>query len=122
LFYPHPKKNPGIYLGVGPFVSYQINTNDTDYKTYYADTLYSSDNSTRDSDEFSVGITGLIGVEIFINDFFSLHAEYVSSVYYRYRMYKTNSHQMPRTIKRIQKSDGFYFSGNSVLFGLSVYF
>jgi len=129
LFYLHPQNNPSIYFGLGPFFDYRyIDKNDTRLQ-YSADTLYSTETYTTDLKEYSIGITAIVGIEIFINDYLSFHSEYSSSGYYGYRDQITISkrdysriEQNDRINTRKSSQDGFYFNGNKVLFGLSVYF
>jgi len=119
LFYFNPNKNPVVYFGIGPYVNYQTNTTDQQSNSY--DTLYTSSKTNRVSDQFSIGIKGVFGIEIFLNDFLSIHSEYTSSAYYNYRK-SSNIYSTQPIQKRIQEYDAIYFEGNGVLFGLSVYF
>jgi hypothetical protein len=113
-----------FYWGAGPRVSYSdIHTETVNFSAYggYVDYIF----YTRDIDTWELGLQGFTGVEWFINDIFSLHAEYAVGGKYvikddsewRVESYDPDDVRRSETSTRSPK-----FSSDGVRFGLSAHF
>jgi Outer membrane protein beta-barrel domain len=129
LYYPVTNKNVAIFFGGGPYIYYDYNKSNTDRTYNIADTLFYTENDYRKTTRYYLGISIFAGVEIFILDNLSLHAEYGSVLYYsNYKTERTNTRDYSdpdrQNIVTIQnsKDDGYFLSSDNVLFGISIYF
>jgi hypothetical protein len=113
-----------LYWGAGPRVSYSDNHGETanfSSQAGYVEFVY----FTHDTDTWELGIEGFAGVEWFINDLFSLHAEYAVSGKYvikdeaerRIESGDPDSNQSIETSTRSPE-----FDSDGVRFGLSAHF
>ena len=128
IYYPKIKKSVLLYLGTGPYIGYGKSKYQLDSDVYNADTLLSSTHDNNDNYIYSIGIAAIAGVEVFVTNYLSLHAEYGSSFYYSYsekkrdRLIENSGGADNSVINTVTKRDGFSFSATSVLFGVSLYF
>ena len=128
LYYPKVKKSVLLYLGTGPYFGYGKSKYQLDSDVYNADTLLSSTNDNIDNYIYSIGIAAIAGVEVFVTNYLSLHAEYGSNFFYSYsekkrdRLIENVGSADNTVINTVTKKDGFFFSAASVLFGISLYF
>ena len=119
VYYPKPFYNAAPYFGLGPLIlhgySYQKSKNtsnvirETEKETY----------------RWSLGISGIMGAELFVRRNISIHAEYFALLYYQYIKNSENiTYDDPdySDTKQNEKYNGYYFNGSNVYFGLSVYF
>jgi len=121
-----------FYSGIGPIVGYNHSTND--YQTINLNgalnTVNSSNQITNNStDTWSVGASGVIGVEYFPARVFSLHAEYGNYLAYQSSKNKSTTRNInnygstdTRGTDGSGSSHGWSFNYGGTLFGLSVYF
>jgi opacity protein-like surface antigen len=129
IFYPNVNRSVLLYLGAGPTFKYNYSKSKDNRDYTYIDTLRYIEDATSTRTEYNLGLTLIGGVEIFILDYLSLHAEYNSSFYYtkydrksnRYRNYMEPDSDYLKE-ESVYKDDGYRFSANSVLFGISLYF
>ena len=127
LFYPMTEKPVSLFLGVGPYfqygqykIQYNWNRNNTDTLVYISD-----ENITNV--RYGLGVSFVGGVEVFVTKYLSLHAEYGSNFYYSYNEEKKEKNgediiSGKFNTKTKKTSDGYNFSANSVMFGVSLYF
>jgi len=129
IYYPYTDKSVVLFLGAGPYLRYDYLKLDGTRKHNVADTLVYSDIEYRKQTRSYFGLSIVAGVEVFILDFLSLHAEYGSLFYYSH--YKqdrevTREYSKPEsstsTTNTKGKDDNYYFTPESVLFGVSIYF
>lgn len=113
-----------FYWGAGPRVSYTDNhTEIVNFNSYGGYVNYS--HRTGDTDTWELGLQGFAGVEWFINDLFSLHAEYAVTGKYvikdEFERYMQSDDpddvQTSETATRSPK-----FTSDGVRFGLSAHF
>jgi opacity protein-like surface antigen len=113
-----------FFWGAGPKVTYaDAHSEDVDFNTHSDELEFIY--FTRDTDRWEVGLQGFAGVEWFINEMFSLHAEYgVSGVYtfedkLEHRVYSSGPDYtfMLATTTRSPE-----FNSDGVRFGLSARF
>jgi len=113
--YVNPDATAKFYWGTGPYLLFG-----------YRYSLHSGDNyyNERIDKQWGAGWYGVGGVEWFVTDVISLHAEYRVSAIYSWQSYRIES-KLTYSDVRVAESeiDAFNFSNNGdVLFGLSVYF
>ena len=110
LRYPSPASAVNLFLGTGPFFSYgrseihRIEPND----------------SKQISMSWSLGLGGVVGAEWFPFRSLGVHAEYGLSL--AYGSVTNTTEVLGGTPFLTESTDSWTFSGESVLFGLSVYF
>jgi opacity protein-like surface antigen len=113
--YVNPDATAKFYWGTGPYLLFGYN-----YR------LHSSDNSydERIQKQLGAGWYGVGGVEWFVTDVISLHAEYRVSAIYLWQSYRLEAKGIYSDVRVTEyEVDAFNFSNNGdVLFGLSVYF
>jgi len=121
-----------FYSGAGPIVGYGKST--SDYQTINFNgrlsTINSNNNITNNSsDTWSIGASGVIGVEYFPTRVFSLHAEYGNYLTYQSSKNKSTTREISNYgITNTEGTDGsgsshgWSLSYGNVYFGLSVYF
>jgi len=129
LYYPYTDNKVNIFFGTGPYLSYDFRESELDGKSDYADTLSAIDYQWAQNTRYNIGISFVAGVEIFILDYLSLHAEYGSNLYYGKYEYKQSSRttyspsdQPDNGSRRKGGEDYYYFRYDNVLFSVSVYF
>jgi len=126
LYYPHPQRKINMYCGVGPLISFanfddKINRQDLSQDTSSIETF-----TEENYQYYGVGVLGLIGVEWFLNQQISIHAEYGSSLLYgreekeETRVSSVETYEEKYTKK--SEENRITFRSNSVQFGVSVYF
>jgi hypothetical protein len=115
LYYLIGETDVNLFLGVGPQLNYSWDQNE-----YDRDTLWQSDKYHS----IGFGVIGIAGVEWFAKKSISFHAEYSTSVEYRWSesIGKQISINPSRTRDTKSKNNYFTFYPNSVRFGMSVYF
>jgi hypothetical protein len=113
-----------FFWGAGPRVSYTDNhTENVNFNSQGGDVEFAF--YTYDSDIWELGLQGFSGVEWFINDIFSLHAEYSVTANYiirddvEHRIYSHDS-DSNRAVETKTKSP--QFDSDGVRFGLSAHF
>jgi hypothetical protein len=127
LYYPHPQRRINMYFGGGPLIGFMNFNDKLNTQEVYQDTLNRDVSTDEDFQSISVGVVGLIGVEWFLNQQISIHAEYGSSISYvkeeREETRITNAFENDKET-RVTKSEGYRINwrSNSVKFGVSVYF
>ena len=127
IFYPVTNRRTLFFIGAGPY--FQYGRNENRYKKNYnnGDTLvYVSDEKITNY-RYGVGVSFIGGVEVFITKYLSLHAEYGSNFtydYYEQKMERLGEDTDGRKFSTNSKksTDGYNFSANAVMFGVSVYF
>ncbi len=129
LWYIDPHAPVNLYLGAGPSFSYSFNRQDGDQATTNPG-YYSTRTITNGSGhQWGVGIAGVVGVEWFAANWFSLHAQYGEALWYQWGSSSSTSTQTmssgpsPSLVQtESASSKGWRLSNQSVFFGLSVYF
>jgi hypothetical protein len=128
LYYITYERNPAVYVGGGPSFAFGNSKHVSSISRYRENEIYSLATRERKSSSYSLGIIALAGVEIFVNDYLSFHAEYASSFTYSEkenkeirwnRYYETSEAD---EIEFASSDKDYKFRYKSVLFGLSVYF
>ena len=126
LYYPHPQRKINMYCGVGPLISFanfddKINRQDLSQDTSSIETF-----TEENYQYYGVGVLGLIGVEWFLNQQISIHAEYGSSLLYGREEKEETRVSSVETYKekyaKKSEENRITFRSNSVQFGDSVYF
>ena len=113
-----------FFWGAGPKVSYSdAHYENVDYNTYNDDLEYRF--YVTDIDKWDVGLQGFAGLEWFINDMFSLHAEYSVSGMYSFKdelnqRFYSDDPDYDTIITAKTRSPRFHSDG--VRFGLSGHF
>ena len=113
-----------FFWGAGPRVTYTDSHHETVHSSVYGDEVC-FDYRTHDTNRWKLGLQGFAGVEWFMNEMFSLHAEYaVAGVYeltdsIEQRIYESDP-SANRRIDTTTRSPGFESDG--VRFGLSARF
>jgi len=103
-----------FYCGGGPFINYNTLSRETKLTGTSNDRYYK-----ETSDNFSIGLDLIFGVEWFFNKSMSLSAEYGLNFSYRTRSQEYNPNDAVST-----KTDetSYKIAGNNINFGISVYF
>lgn len=113
-----------LYYGGGPKIVYANRHNDSyDYRRY-------GDELTKVYSDFkllswSIGSSGVVGVQKLFGDYVALHAEYAFSIMYRWTSSTSESKRAgspDQDMKITRDSSSLYVSSDGVRFGLSVYF
>jgi hypothetical protein len=113
--YVNPDAVAKFYWGMGPYIHFRYS-----YDLYSRDDRYDE----RIEELWGVGLYGIGGIEWFVNEVISLHAEYRMSAIYSWETYRLES-KSPNAEVRVTTADRGSFNlsnTGSVLFGLSVYF
>jgi hypothetical protein len=136
LWYQNALAPVHFYVGIGPSVSYSYN----DQRNAQASTpqtpyFYSFGNDwtrlnyTNTTNQWALGVRGMVGVEWFPARWFSLHADYGEAIQYHWNSNKTtadgilsSSTGANTTITDKGSSKGWAISSIGVSFGASVYF
>lgn len=116
-----------FYCGLGPMYQYTRDNAKENEIEILSDTSQIRALRDYEINISSYGITSLVGIEWFVNAKIGIHAEYSTSINYfksdfddtRFTEYQDGRNE---TLIRSGKSDGFELRGESVKFGLSVYF
>ena len=113
--YVNPDATAKFYWGTGPYLLFGYRYSLRSRDTYYDE---------RIQKQWGAGWYGVGGVEWFVTDVISLHAEYRMSAIYSWQSYRLESKATYSDVRVAEdKQDAFNFSNNGdVLFGLSVYF
>jgi hypothetical protein len=131
ITYATPKSQTSIYFGIGPLVGvswFEQNNNDNTTNPGYYQSQYGSKSS---STKYFIGMLGSCGVEWFFSEHISIHAEYGLSVQYNWGKTESSSNSQSSYVNSSSYSNkshssgstsGWFLSGQSVLFGLSVNF
>ncbi len=127
LFYPMTEKPVLLFLGIGPYFQYGRYKNQYKRNRNNADTLVYISDENLTNYRYGLGVSFVGGVEIFVTKYLSLHAEYGSNFYYSYNEEKKEKNgediiSGKFNTKTKKTSDGYNFSANSVMFGVSLYF
>ncbi|MBD3224033.1 MAG: outer membrane beta-barrel protein [Caldithrix sp.] len=129
VYYPYVHKRVSPFVGIGPYLSYHYDDSERDRDFFRQDTLFYREENNGSRREYNLGIAVVMGVEVFITDYLSVHAEYGSNLYYSMRKeenIRTVDYTHPDVYdleNRTESDDRFYyFSADNVLFGLSIYF
>ncbi len=121
LRYVRPGSYVNFFWGAGPLVSFS-RSSQTEVESLSSE----SREQNRYSRSWSVGALGLIGVEWFLQEHFSFHAEYRASFSYSEGYTETNSSTTfsSRTYNQqdLYESSSWNFESVNVILGLSVYF
>jgi hypothetical protein len=123
LFYPLPKSDMHLFLGVGPHFRFAYLSNASVISE--VDELNSVRTTSRiHNSTWNLGTSGVIGVEWFLRHNVSLLAEYGIFLDYRWENRENSSSRYPG--EQISDEDyslhGFGVRGRPVKFGISVYF
>ena len=103
-----------FYCGGGPFINYNTLSRETKLTGTSNDRYYK-----ENSDNFSIGLDLIFGVEWFFNKQMSLSAEYGLNFSYRTR----SQENKPNDLVSLKTDETSYqISGNNINFGISVYF
>jgi hypothetical protein len=128
IYYITYKRNPAVYLGAGLTFGLNMDESKLTYDLYQDLEKYSREFREIEISGFSLGISALAGVEIFLNEYLSLHAEYASSFTYSSDDTKDNRRKQnldsgyERVTNTNYSDEKFRLRYESVLLGLSVYF
>ncbi|TET96288.1 MAG: hypothetical protein E3J26_01445 [Candidatus Zixiibacteriota bacterium] len=120
IFYPAPNADVNFFYGLGPQASFGHNKSTREYPSPTRWTSF-------ESYSWSLGITGVLGVEWFPTRSISLLAEYGSDIQYKWQKSKDKSlRTYPDDTTALyvseNKSKSFSLGTSSVKVGLSVYF
>ena len=113
-----------FYWGAGPKVSYSDSHSETVYSSVYGDELSFAYN-TLDANRWELGLQGFAGVEWFMNEMFSLHAEYAVAGRYKFEdtIEQRISEHDPSSNRRTDTTTRSpEFDSDGVRFGLSARF
>lgn len=127
LRYPSPGRSVCWYWGVGPRARFSRFEKET-MSVYGTQPEIDTRLTREDSHTWSVGALGVGGVEWFVADGVSLHAEYAASLEYGATSRVTESRQgedgEPPTYHSASSSagHGWDFGGTQAIFGASLYF
>lgn len=113
--YVNPDATAKFYWGVGPYLHFEY-----EYHLYSREDRYNE----NIGEGWGVGLNGIGGVEWFVTDVISLHAEYRINAIYEWDGYR-NERKEPDSEVRVATSEleSFrFYNSRGVLFGLSVYF
>ncbi len=123
LRYPRPDADINIFMGVGPVVAFSRDHDElVSFFERPADSVTARTDETRDFLSWSVGMSGLLGVEWFAKKSISIHAEYNYAVRFVWSSRETT--RVSGSTISVFDSDTKrwdYVSG-AVRFGLSAYF
>jgi opacity protein-like surface antigen len=104
----------GFYLGAGPSIGFGHSEGESEYEI----TDSTVEKGSGSSNNFTIGLEVIAGVEWSFNRNMTLSAEYGMAFYYTYRKEKSEI----TTRKDERKMEIFGLTANSINFGLSVYF
>ena len=118
LYNKSPEKNVKIQIGFGPATTFYY-----DYSSYLRKSEVFDDWRRDISTDWSIGLDGLLGVEVFLKKWLSMTAEYGASFYYRYyypQELETEAVSYDYSTS-INKGNSMDFETDGVLFGFSTY-
>ena len=126
LSYINPDKEVLLFWGIGPIIQYNKTAQNQTSQNNNSNISSRSD-VTNNSHKWGLGTSAVLGVEWFAGKSFSLHAEYGVILLYNWgetvnNSITINSQNYSASVNASQNERSWYFSGNSVRFGLSVYF
>ncbi|NWF91144.1 MAG: hypothetical protein HXY50_16990 [Ignavibacteriaceae bacterium] len=126
LYYPHPQQKINMYCGVGPLISFANFNDKINRQDLSQDTSSIEKFSEEKYQYYGVGVLGLIGIEWFLNQQISIHAEYGSSLLYGREEKEETLVSSVETYKekytKKSEENRITFRSNSIQFGVSVYF
>jgi hypothetical protein len=113
--YVNPTADANLYWGVGPSGRF-----DDDVQETHRDSL----TTVNESELWSAGLSGVVGVEWFAARVISLHAEYEAAARYTWVGESTEYNRLGESpVRSTRESEGWSIgAGSTVRFGLSVYF
>jgi hypothetical protein len=117
LYYFNPKSSINLFIGFGPIGTYSHYYNERFYLDGYKE--YTENNS------WGGGLNGVLGCEIFPLRFLSIFAEYsVTATFDKRTSNDSVEDYYTRVVEEFYnvKSTNFNLTGNTVRFGLSLYF
>lgn len=120
LWYANPDNEMLLYLGTGPHVGYTHSRDDQTVQFVTQPSTYGS--ASNLSTLWSIGLSGVVGVEWFPQRRISLHAEYMSFLRYEWQKSEATSSQTGSTSKSSDTAKTWRVGYAGVNFGLSVYF
>jgi opacity protein-like surface antigen len=124
IWYSESHSGISFFYGVGPFLGFGKSEKKDEWVSHYPG--HSRTNLDETKTGWSLGLTGLVGVEWFVSKSISLHAEYRISLGYSREKREYNRTTISQTGKSyITGNETIKFrqlSSDGVRFGLSVYF
>jgi hypothetical protein len=124
VYYPKPAADINLYYGCGPLFRLFRSKYESENIEKKNNLVLSSSNNTSESNGYSIGVNGLLGVEWFATKSISFIAEYsVSTLYMKSK--NTNSNNNSGDLYKYESESNneyFRFEPVAVKFGLSVYF
>jgi opacity protein-like surface antigen len=129
ITYTAPNGLTSIYFGIGPTIGISWFKQSSNSSSTYVSSYQSLDGRSSTSKEYSIGFLGSCGVEWFLSEHISIHAEYGLALQYYTKKGETESYNKHSSSNYIQplseshsndSSSGWSLSGQNVLFGLSV--
>lgn len=120
--------NPGakllLFSGAGPFLRYDHSyEKNEDYYPQPNSNLVPKNITENKSTQWTPGVSGIVGVEWFASKAISLSAEYGLQLSYYWNDSEIIHKDQSNINQKIEnKSKGWNLAGNSVKFGLSLYF
>jgi hypothetical protein len=135
LWYMNPSGPIHFFIGFGPSVSYSNSQNNSaianlGYSQNNNIVVYYLYNETQSSSttQWGAGVTGSVGVEWFLSQWFSLRAEYGESLQYRWGSNSSTTNYFSAYVgyvgsqfKNSGTTNGWTLSSSSVSFGLNIY-
>ena len=127
--YATPNAPTSFYFGIGPLIGYGWTKNQSRSTTSNLSGSQSFSNSTSETNNYSLGFLGSLGVEWFFSEHLSVHAEYGLAATYTWGKTESTSVSQymytysPGYSNRSNSSTtttNWSLSGQKVLFGLSV--
>lgn len=120
MYYSKASGSIFFYYGAGPAFTYKRGRGDG---SSIIEGSKSSEYTTTE-DGYMVAVTGILGVEYFIDQRFSVHAEYGVYAGYSSNKFKEKSYSIPdyNSADYTWKSTGFSLSNKDIALGLSIYF
>jgi hypothetical protein len=128
IWYIKNNKNYYFTMGIGPTMDLRRTEYDSDNTNYQYDPDGNSENRSLNNglyENYFVGLTGSIGVEIFVVSNLSLLAEFHPSIGYTFSERsdnQLNSQQNYRDSSYREKTKKLSYKSNHVRLGISVYF
>jgi len=124
IWYSESSLGISFFYGTGPFLSFSRLTQKEERVLSPVSFPQSKSTSEGSATTWSLGLTGLAGVEWFVSQSISLHAEYGVSLGYSWirNESKTDLSTQGSRSATEGSANSWQLSGNGVRFGLSVYF
>ncbi|HCI56026.1 MAG TPA: hypothetical protein DFI01_08900 [Bacteroidales bacterium] len=112
-----PAKYSYIFYGLGPLIRYSLLSRYDEIQRMQTGTWNISETREQKSSSYYIGLSFVIGCEIFISKSISIHGEYNQEITYHYQYEKDI---LPTRVSK-SRSSGFSFGNNPVKFGCSFY-